>query len=89
MKNIPLDLTLKQLQDTLSEGSFSEAVEADKTEQAKNNSCWNGYVLMEVHIDKLRESVERERLEVQEGGCKDGIRSKRRWEKGSGLQIKG
>lgn len=53
------------------------------------DSCRNGYVLMEVHIDKLRDSVERERLEVQEGGCKDGRRSKRRREKGSGLQIKG
>lgn len=49
------------------------------------DSCRNGYVPMEVHIDKLRDSVERERLEVQE----DGIRSKRRREKGSGLQIKG
>lgn len=42
MKNIPLDLTLKQLQATLSEGSFSEAVEADKTEQAEKKRKENG-----------------------------------------------
>lgn len=43
------------------------------------------YVLMEVHIEKLKESVGRERLRVQEEGGQDGIRSQRRWE---GLALK-
>lgn len=34
-KYISLDLTLKQLQATSTEGSFSEAAEADTTEQAE------------------------------------------------------
>lgn len=39
------------------------------------DSCWKGQVLTEIHIDELKESVERGRLRIQEGEGKDGIRS--------------
>lgn len=39
--------------------------------------------------DQLKKLVERERLKVQEGDGKDGIRSQRRWGKRVRIQMKG
>lgn len=82
MKNIPLDLTVKQSLATMTEGGFSGRVEAETTEPAeesrrRTDGCWKECVLMEVHVEKLKELVGKERLRVQEEGGKDGIRSQR------------
>lgn len=59
--------------------------QSQQKSRRRMDGCWKRYMLMEVHIEKLKESVGRERLRVQEEGGKDGIRSQRRWE---GLALK-